>query len=54
MATITHNKNVCHTSGELPAVGSTAPNFRLVTADSRPCHRSVTNRLEPACNGDSK
>ena len=33
MANITLGGKPCHTSGELPAVGATAPNFRLVTAD---------------------
>jgi len=33
MANITLKGNPFHTSGELPAVGATAPNFRLVTAD---------------------
>ena len=33
MANITLSGKPCHTSGELPAVGSTAPNFRLVTTD---------------------
>ena len=31
MADITLDGKPCHTSGELPAVGSTAPDFRLVT-----------------------
>lgn len=33
MANITLKGNPFHTSGELPAVGAPAPNFRLVTAD---------------------
>jgi thiol peroxidase len=33
MANITLKGNPFHTSGELPAVGASAPNFRLVTAD---------------------
>ena len=33
MAEVTDNGVVCHTSGELPAVGSAAPDFRLVTGD---------------------
>ena len=33
MATITIEGNEIHTSGELPAVGSTAPDFKLTTAD---------------------
>ncbi len=33
MASITLKGNPCHTSGELPAVGSTAPEFSLVGAD---------------------
>jgi len=33
MANITLGGKPCHTSGELPAVGTLAPNFRLVTAD---------------------
>ena len=33
MANITLKGNPFHTSGELPAVGATAPDFRLVTAD---------------------
>lgn len=33
MATITLQGNPIHTSGELPAVGSNAPDFRLVDSD---------------------
>ncbi len=33
MATITLEGNSIHTNGELPAVGSTAPDFHLVTTD---------------------
>jgi thiol peroxidase len=33
MANITLKGNPFHTSGELPAVGAPAPNFRLVSAD---------------------
>jgi len=33
MATITLKGNEIHTNGELPAVGSKAPDFRLVAAD---------------------
>ena len=33
MATITFTGNPVHTNGELPAVGTTAPDFKLVTAD---------------------
>jgi len=33
MANITLGGKPCHTSGELPAVGATAPDFRLVTTD---------------------
>ncbi len=33
MATITLQGNPLHTSGDLPAVGSQAPEFRLVTRD---------------------
>lgn len=33
MANITHAGNPIHTSGELPAVGSAAPDFSLVTKD---------------------
>jgi len=33
MANITLKGNPFHTSGDLPAVGSAAPNFRLVSAD---------------------
>ncbi len=33
MANITLKGNPFHTSGELPAVGASAPNFRLVSAD---------------------
>ena len=33
MADITLKGNPCHTSGDLPAVGSTAPDFRLTPAD---------------------
>lgn len=33
MANITLKGNPFHTSGELPAVGASAPNFRLVNAD---------------------
>jgi len=33
MAEIRDNGQVCHTSGELPAAGSTAPDFRLVNGD---------------------
>jgi thiol peroxidase len=33
MATVTLSGNPIHTSGELPAVGSTAPAFRLVDKD---------------------
>ena len=33
MATVTLNGNPIHTSGELPAVGATAPDFKLVTKD---------------------
>jgi thioredoxin-dependent peroxiredoxin len=32
MATVTLNGNACNTSGELPAVGSKAPDFHLVDA----------------------
>jgi thiol peroxidase len=33
MADITHRGNPVHTSGDLPAVGSRAPDFRLTDAD---------------------
>ncbi len=33
MATITHKGNVVHTAGELPKVGSKAPDFRLTKGD---------------------
>jgi thiol peroxidase len=33
MANITLDGQPCHTSGELPAVGTKAPDFRLVTTD---------------------
>jgi thiol peroxidase len=33
MASITHRGNPVHTSGELPAVGSRAPDFRLTDAN---------------------
>jgi thiol peroxidase len=33
MADITHRGKPIHTSGTLPAVGASAPNFRLVTVD---------------------
>lgn len=33
MATITLRGQTCHTSGELPAVGSTAPDFQLTKSD---------------------
>lgn len=33
MATVTMRGNPVHTNGELPAVGSTAPGFKLVGAD---------------------
>ena len=33
MATVSLKGNPVHTSGELPKVGSTAPNFRLVSSD---------------------
>ena len=33
MATITLEGNTIHTNGELPAVGSTAPDFHLVTTE---------------------
>jgi thiol peroxidase len=33
MADITLQGNPCHTNGELPAVGSAAPDFKLVAAD---------------------
>jgi len=33
MADITHRGKPIHTAGELPAVGASAPNFRLVTVD---------------------
>ena len=33
MATITHKGNPIHTSGSLPALGGTAPDFRLTGAD---------------------
>ena len=33
MATVTLKGNPVHTSGELPAVGSKAPDFKLTTAD---------------------
>jgi thiol peroxidase len=33
MATVTLNGSAIHTNGELPAVGSTAPEFRLVDKD---------------------
>jgi thiol peroxidase len=33
MATVTLKGNPIHTAGELPAVGSTAPDFRLTAAD---------------------
>ena len=33
MADITLKGNACHTSGELPAVGSDAPDFKLTGAD---------------------
>ena len=33
MAEITHRGNLVHTIGELPAVGSTAPDFRLTDAN---------------------
>jgi thiol peroxidase len=35
MATVKLDGNVCHTSGEMPAVGAKAPDFRLVGADLR-------------------
>lgn len=33
MATVTLHDNPCNTNGSLPAVGSTAPDFNLVTKD---------------------
>ncbi|MDG4553379.1 MAG: thiol peroxidase [Candidatus Competibacter sp.] len=33
MATITFKGNPIHTNGDLPAVGASAPDFKLVTAD---------------------
>ena len=33
MANITLDGNPAHTSGDLPAIGATAPNFRLVNVD---------------------
>lgn len=33
MATVTHKGNPIHTSGELPAVGSKAPDFKLTGSD---------------------
>ncbi len=33
MATITLRGQTCHTNGELPAVGSTAPDFQLTKSD---------------------
>ncbi|MGH8447245.1 MAG: thiol peroxidase, partial [Solimonas sp.] len=33
MATVTMRGNPVHTNGELPALGSTAPGFKLVGAD---------------------
>ncbi|HUX39869.1 MAG TPA: thiol peroxidase [Rectinemataceae bacterium] len=33
MATVTHKGNPIHTSGTLPAVGSTAPDFKLTGSD---------------------
>ncbi len=33
MAQITLKGNTCHTNGELPTVGSSAPDFRLTTID---------------------
>lgn len=38
MATITLKGNVIHTNGELPAVGSKAPDFHLVTKDLADVH----------------
>ncbi len=38
MATITLQGNTIHTSGELPAVGSQAPDFHLVTTDLEDVH----------------
>lgn len=37
MATITLKGNEIHTNGDLPAVGSTAPDFKLVDADLNDC-----------------
>ena len=33
MAEVTENGRLCHTNGDLPAVGAGAPDFRLVTGD---------------------
>ena len=33
MATVTLQGNECHTNGELPAVGTSAPDFKLVNKD---------------------
>ena len=33
MATVTLQGNECHTNGELPAVGASAPDFKLVNKD---------------------
>jgi thiol peroxidase len=38
MATITLQGNACNTNGELPAVGSTAPDFTLVDAKLNDVH----------------
>ena len=37
MAKITLKGNPIHTNGELPAVGSKAPDFRLVDKDLKDC-----------------
>ena len=39
MANITHRGNPVHTSGELPAVGSKAPDFRLTDANPQVASR---------------
>jgi thioredoxin-dependent peroxiredoxin len=38
MATVTLQGNVCNTSGELPATGSTAPDFHLVDGELNDVH----------------
>ncbi|MCY3805796.1 MAG: thiol peroxidase [bacterium] len=41
MATIEHEGDILHTSGELPAVGAEAPDFSLVGADMEPMSPGV-------------